>query len=225
MRRLCPAPPLAYLIMLFGIKSHRHEVEHARAIDEGAKIFLRDAGIDPDAYEGSVADTRIDIQRAKRERAKRLGSKEWDHLTDGQLSDGGITGLFPNIQMGMHAEGVFIMRFEPHATDPERFYYDNILLYRHVDEPNYRLPDATTRRNLDAVRGALTTWASAKVETWVTRGDAIDQLLSFAQEHEVDLIVGGLHGRTFHERAIMHNAALWLMAVGDRTVLLVPPED
>lgn len=94
----------------------------------------------------------------------------------------------------------------------------------HVDEPNYRLPDATTRRNLDAVRGALTTWASAKVETWVTRGDAIDQLLSFAQEHEVDLIVGGLHGRTFHERAIMHNAALWLMAVGDRTVLLVPPE-
>ena len=95
----------------------------------------------------------------------------------------------------------------------------------HVDEPAYRLPDATTRRNLDAVRAALTTWSSAKVETWVTRGDAIDQLLSFAQEHEVDLIVGGLHGRTFHERAIMHNAALWLMAVGDRSVLLVPPTD
>lgn len=102
---------------------------------------------------------------------------------------------------------------------PERLYLV------HVDEPTSRVPEATTRRNLDAVRGSLTSWGTAKVETWVTRGEAIDQLLSFAQEHEVDLVVGGLHGRTFHERAIMHNAALWLMAIGDRSVLLVPPQD
>ena len=102
---------------------------------------------------------------------------------------------------------------------PERLYLV------HVDEPTSRVPEATTRRNLDAVRGVLTTWSTARVETWVTRGEAIDQLLSFAQEHEVDLVVGGLHGRTFHERAIMHNAALWLMAIGDRSVLLVPPPD
>jgi len=56
------------------------------------------------------------------------------------LSDGWITGLFPNVQIGMHAEGVFIMRFVPHATDPNRFYYDNMLLYRHVEDPNYSVP-------------------------------------------------------------------------------------
>lgn len=102
---------------------------------------------------------------------------------------------------------------------PERLYLV------HVDDPTSRVREATTRRNLDAVRGALTSWGTARVETWVTRGEAIDQLLSFAQEHEVDLVVGGLHGRTFHERAIMHNAALWLMAIGDRSVLLVPPQE
>lgn len=128
------------MIMWFGIKSHRHEVAHERDLDEGAKIFLRDAGIDPDTYQGTVHDTRRDIQLAKRKRAAELGIKEWDRLTDGQLSDGWITGMFPNVQMGMHAEGVFIMRFVPHATDPEKFYYDNILLYRHVDVPHYDVP-------------------------------------------------------------------------------------
>ncbi len=129
------------MIMLFGIKSHRHDAEHERALDEGVKIFLRDAGIDPDTYNGTVADTRRDIQAAKRERSKKLDPlKSWDKLTDGQLSDGWITGLFPNVQMGMHAEGVFIMRFVPHPTDPEKFYYDNMLLYRHVDVPNYDVP-------------------------------------------------------------------------------------
>ena len=128
------------MIMWFGIKSHRHAVEHARDLDPGVQIMLRDAGIDVSTYQGTVGDTRNDIQQAKRERASRLGINSWDKLTDGQLSDGWITGLFPNVQMGMHAEGVFIMRFVPHPTDPERFYYDNMLLYRHVDDANYAVP-------------------------------------------------------------------------------------
>jgi len=42
--------------------------------------------------------------------------------------------------MGMHPEGVFIMRFLPHATDPETFYYDTMILYRYIDDPNYTVP-------------------------------------------------------------------------------------
>ena len=72
------------------------------------------------------------------------------------------------------------------------------------------------------IEEALTTWTPARVEARVMLGDPIDQLLSFTQEHEVDLVVGGLHGRSFDERAVMRNTALWLMAVGDRSVLLVP---
>ena len=35
----------------------------------------------------------------------------------------------------MHPEGVFIMRLQPHPTDPDRFYYDNMTLIRYVDDP------------------------------------------------------------------------------------------
>ncbi len=32
------------------------------------------------------------------------------------------------------------MRFVPHPTDPERFYYDNMTLFRYVDDPGYTVP-------------------------------------------------------------------------------------
>ena len=40
----------------------------------------------------------------------------------------------------MHPEGVFIMRFQPHPTDPERFFYDNMTMIRYVDDPKYSVP-------------------------------------------------------------------------------------
>ena len=39
----------------------------------------------------------------------------------------------------MHPEGVFLMRFVP-ATDPERFYYDTMTMFRYVDDPGYTVP-------------------------------------------------------------------------------------
>ena len=83
---------------------------------------------------------RAAIQKSKRARARRVGLTHYEHFTDGQLTDSWATGLFPNVQMGMHPEGVFIMRFLPHATDPETFYYDTMILYRHVDDPDYTVP-------------------------------------------------------------------------------------
>jgi hypothetical protein len=32
------------------------------------------------------------------------------------------------------------MRFVPHATDPQIFYYETMILYRYVDDPNYTVP-------------------------------------------------------------------------------------
>ena len=64
--------------------------------------------------------------------ARAVGHPEW--LTDGQLTDSWATGYFPNVQIGMHPEGVFIMRFLPHPTDPERFFYDNMAMGLNVLE-------------------------------------------------------------------------------------------
>lgn len=108
-------------------------------VNEGIKMMLADAGIDPDGFNGTAQDSRAAIQKAKRERAEKYGL-DYEKFSDTQLSDSTIYGVFPNVQIGCHPEALFIHRFLPHPTDPEQFTYDNIILFRHVDAPGYRAP-------------------------------------------------------------------------------------
>ena len=108
-------------------------------VNEGLKWMLQEAGVDPAEFEGTAADVRAAIQQAKRERSDRLGLG-YERFTDGQLSDSWATGIFPNVQIGCHPEAVFLMRFVPHDTDPERFWYDTMTLMFPVDDPNYCPP-------------------------------------------------------------------------------------
>ena len=126
------------MIVPIGVKSHR--VEDQDNVDPYQQFMMQEAGINPEDYNGSPAEVRQAIQKAKRERGKRFGLDYYDKLTDGQLTDSWATGYFPNVQIGMHPEGVFIMRFTPHPTDPERFYYDNMTMFRYVDDPGYTVP-------------------------------------------------------------------------------------
>ena len=108
-------------------------------VNEGLKWMLQEAGVDPAGFKGTAADVRGAIQQAKRERSDRLGLG-YERFTDGQLSDSWATGIFPNVQIGCHPEAVFLMRFVPHDTDPERFWYDTMTLMFPVDDPNYCPP-------------------------------------------------------------------------------------
>jgi len=126
------------MIVPICVKSHR--ISDQETVDEGLKFMMREAGMSPDEFRGSAREVRAAIQRAKRLRARKLGLTHYERFTDGQLTDSWATGVFPNVQIGMHPEGVFVMRFLPHATDPERFYYDTMILYRYVDDPNYTVP-------------------------------------------------------------------------------------
>ena len=108
-------------------------------VNEGLQMMLREAGIDPAAFDGSAADVRRAIQRGKRERSGRLGLG-YERFEDGQLSDSWATGIFPNVQIGCHPEAVFLMRFLPHESDPQRFYYDTMTLLLPVDDPDYTPP-------------------------------------------------------------------------------------
>ena len=114
-------------------------VNDQTTVNEGLKIMLRDAGLDPEGFAGTAADVRRAIQLGKRDRAERLGL-EYSRFTDGQLSDSWATGLFPNVQIGCHPEAAFLMRFLPHESDPERFYYDTMTLMFPVEDPNYCPP-------------------------------------------------------------------------------------
>jgi phenylpropionate dioxygenase-like ring-hydroxylating dioxygenase large terminal subunit len=108
-------------------------------VSAGLQMMLQDAGIDPSGFAGTAADVRRAIQLGKRERARRLGL-DYDRFEDGQLSDSWATGVFPNVQIGCHPEAVFLMRFLPHETDPERFYYDTMTLIFPAEDPSYRPP-------------------------------------------------------------------------------------
>jgi len=109
------------------------------SMNEGLLMMLAEAGADPETFTGTAADVRCAIQQAKRVRANRLGL-DYSRFTDGQLSDSWATGIFPNVQIGCHPEAVFLMRFLPHPTDPQLFYYDTMTLLRPVDDPNYAAP-------------------------------------------------------------------------------------
>ncbi len=114
-------------------------MQDQETVNEGLQMMLQDAGINPAEYKGTAADVRRDIQLSKRERAKRLGL-DYSKLVDGQLSDSWATGIFPNVQIGCHPEAAFVMRFLPHESDPERFYYDTMTLIVPADDPNYTPP-------------------------------------------------------------------------------------
>lgn len=126
------------MIVPIGVKSHR--VKDQETLDPYQQFMLQEAGVDPASYDGPPAAVRAAIQKAKRARAKKFDLDYYEKLTDGQLTDSWATGYFPNVQIGMHPEGVFIMRFIPHPTDPERFYYDNMTMFRHVDDPSFNAP-------------------------------------------------------------------------------------
>ena len=129
---------MSRMIVPFGNPSSKFPDQ--KTVNEGVQSMLRDAGIDPVSFTGSADQARGAIQKAKRERSKKLGL-DYDKFTDAQLSDSFPYGIFPNVQLGCHPEGVFIMRFLPHPSDPGRFFYDTITMYRPADDPNYRPPE------------------------------------------------------------------------------------
>jgi phenylpropionate dioxygenase-like ring-hydroxylating dioxygenase large terminal subunit len=126
------------MIVPICVKSHR--LPDQETVDPYLQYMLKEGGIDPATFNGTAREVRAAIQKSKRERARRVGLKHYENFSDGQLTDSWATGLFPNVQMGMHPEGVFIMRFLPDADDPEMFYYETMILYRPVDDPDYTVP-------------------------------------------------------------------------------------
>ncbi len=126
------------MIVPIGVKSPR--VEDQDAVDAPLIYMMKSEGMDVDTFTGSAKDVRCAIAKHKRARAKTLGF-DYDHFSDHQLMDSWATGLFPNVQIGMHPEGCFLMRFLPHATDPQRFYYNVMILFRPAADPGYRAPD------------------------------------------------------------------------------------
>ena len=88
------------------------------------ELFLRGAGIDPDAFDGSAADVRPAIARAMREKVQAQMGVDFSDLSDDQLIDDYNYTIFPNLALNVHARGFWLFRLRPHPTDPGRMFFD-----------------------------------------------------------------------------------------------------
>jgi len=125
------------MIVPIGVKTKRQPDQEI--MNPSLQYMMAEASMEPDEYPQNAREVRTAIQQAKRKRSK-IFDLGYERFTDGQLTDSWATGIFPNVQIGLHPEGAFLMRFMPHPTDPERFFYDTMTLIRPVPDPNYRTP-------------------------------------------------------------------------------------
>ena len=109
-----------YLIP-FGTISPR--VKRPNVIPEPVKVIMKAAGIDPADYDGRLEDIRRDVQNHKRKHGASQG-KDYSRLNDDQLTDDYHYLIFPNVTVNVHADDLMLFRQRPHATDPDRMYYD-----------------------------------------------------------------------------------------------------
>ncbi|MGI9328745.1 MAG: aromatic ring-hydroxylating oxygenase subunit alpha [Pseudomonadales bacterium] len=88
---------------------------------------LRTWGIDPESYpdyESKALQGWADLKAAKRKLWKEKGYLHYEHLTDEELTENPFQMVFPNIAFGASADGFSLFRWEPHAKDPEKSYFD-----------------------------------------------------------------------------------------------------
>jgi phenylpropionate dioxygenase-like ring-hydroxylating dioxygenase large terminal subunit len=88
----------------------------------GLAYMLAEAGLDPTPFEGRALEVRAAITQAKRKPSNPYGI-DYSAFSDSQVTDDWNYSIFPNMTFNTHPEGVLVMRFLPHATDPEKSYY------------------------------------------------------------------------------------------------------
>jgi phenylpropionate dioxygenase-like ring-hydroxylating dioxygenase large terminal subunit len=125
------------MIIPMGRKSPR--ISDRASLTPELRVALADAGLDPADFEGRQEEVRQAILEAKRQWAAGFGL-DYSRFTDSQVSDDWNYSIFPNITLNVHPEGVLVMRFRPHPTDPERCFYDTWVLATPVEDRNYKLP-------------------------------------------------------------------------------------
>ena len=84
---------------------------------------MKAAGMDPVDYDEPIANIRRDVQKHKRAMGEAAGQGLLG-LNDDQLTDDYHYTIFPNLSLNLHADDFWIFRQRPHATDPNKMYYD-----------------------------------------------------------------------------------------------------
>jgi phenylpropionate dioxygenase-like ring-hydroxylating dioxygenase large terminal subunit len=91
-------------------------------VNPGLAYMLQEARIDPESFHGTAHEVRAAIWAAKRKPDNPFGI-DFCGFLDSQLTDDWNPSFFPNMTFNAHPEGVLVMRFLPHASDPMKCIY------------------------------------------------------------------------------------------------------
>lgn len=98
------------------------------------KEWLLYNGMDPDAYDGAPEDTwkaKVAFTRSIQDTPGLTAP--YHDMTDDQLTDVYHYFLFPGFAMNVFPEGINAFRYRPHESDPEKMYYDLIMLVHYPE--------------------------------------------------------------------------------------------
>ena len=114
------------MINRYGTTSTPYEGE---TVHEELREWMRYYGMDPDAYKGRAEN----VWKAKVEHSRNLPEDSeltapYDAMTDDQLTAVYHYFIFPGLVLNMFPEGVNAFRYRPHPTDPQKMYYDLIMM-------------------------------------------------------------------------------------------------
>jgi hypothetical protein len=104
-----------------------------REMSDGLRFLLMEAGVDPAAFSGPITGIPKAIVDSKRQPDNRY-ALDYTGFTDSQIVDDWNYFIYPNMTFNTHPEGVLIMRFLPHPTNPEKHFYHVLVILPKLKE-------------------------------------------------------------------------------------------
>jgi len=108
-------------------------------LNASQRFLLAEAGLDPEVHTGNV---RLAVQQAKRAMTGPR-AQVYSTLSDNQLTDDWAINIFANIHWSLHAEGMLLLTYNPHPSDPNQCRLGiSVLAHPGIPFDLYYMPDA-----------------------------------------------------------------------------------
>jgi phenylpropionate dioxygenase-like ring-hydroxylating dioxygenase large terminal subunit len=164
--------------------------EDRDTLDPILAFMLMEAGLDPALYAGRAMEARAAILAAKRNPNNPYGL-DYSGFTDSQVTDDWNYSVFPNMTFNTHPEGVLIMRFLPHMTEPEKSLYHVWVISRKLKDGSRPPAYMGVEPEVD-VSGATRPARRYNSKTSPELGEVLEQDVS-----NVEGVQRGLRSRSF----------------------------
>jgi len=125
---------------LIGFQTYSPRIDEPDEVPEAIAEPMRAIGMNPDDYDGKVAEIRRDMQIFKRQNQDKLG-RDYSELNDDQLTDDYHYYIFPNLTLNTHSDSMMMFRQRPHESDPDKMYWDLQMFQILPEGTDMPLPD------------------------------------------------------------------------------------